>query len=489
MNPFGQIIDLTGINGIEPGKAAPGTPDNGDSKNLGIDFLQILGGKLSGDLPMMFGETAETVESEAGISDEILKGNSTELQLAGVPIELGEIESEKLSNQNILIAQKEISTVQFLNIKVDGEVNSLDKSSNIEVILPTEQNAKTENLSPAINQTILSSDKKFNDLNPNSMNSGSTQIDINKSNSEIRPAVLAEIDAELSPKNNSDIRTTNLLDKVTGSLNIKNVKLEKNSENNTTDKEPVKLSLPTKSYIKVSTVETNTSGNNSQFANSNQNMFQSNTEIVVPETEISKSEQIKLNNFEAVARMASDQSSVKIETGQLTNQPKLISNITPVLTNGSEKIEMVETKVETLPVKFVVPTEINGNNIKNNHTVMIRMEPDHLGPVRMTVSTHNDTLTARLIVDSPLARATVESNLNNLVEQLDKQGIKIESLEVSVGGGNDGSEAKENRFANASRTIQQNLKNYENSNVIDEVMTQRAQEQLYIDTSGVNCFA
>ncbi len=37
--------------------------------------------------------------------------------------------------------------------------------------------------------------------------------------------------------------------------------------------------------------------------------------------------------------------------------------------------------------------------------------------------------------------------------------------------------------------VRQNLKNYENSAAIDNVVAQRTQEHLYIETNGVNCFA
>ena len=86
------------------------------------------------------------------------------------------------------------------------------------------------------------------------------------------------------------------------------------------------------------------------------------------------------------------------------------------------------------------------------------------------------------------AKATVESNLNNLLEQLNRQGIKVDTFEVSVSGGEVGHEAKENRFAKSTGTAQ-GQKSYKNSNAMEKIMARRRQEHLYIEANGVNCFA
>lgn len=492
MNPFGQIINLSDLSGIEPQKAGLGQLNNVDPKSLGIDFLQILGGKLSGELPFVFGEDAESIGSESVIPDKLLTDKSAETAVSDLTDELVNLKSGEFVSQNDLLDPLKIGSKQFLKIKTAEALNNTYKSLDIESVLSAKLNPKAGNLNTVSNNSIVSPELKIDNLNLNNIDLASAQSSSDNSDLEIRPTVLAEIDKELTPKNSIDLKTAGLIDKVAGSLNIKNIKLEKNSENNQADKEPVKLALPTKSYIKVTSVDGNSaaSGNNKQFADARQNLFSGSTEMVSSESRVDDGEKVRLNNFEAIARVELDQKPAgQIETGRSTIQTRLISDIAPTLGNNVEKIELTETKMNVEPVKFVLPAELSGKTIKNNHTVMIRMEPDHLGPIRMTVSTYNDILTARLVVESPVARATIEANLNNLMEQLDRQGIKVDTFEVSVSGGEVGHDTKENRFAGSAGSARRNLERYKNSTAIDDVMAQRAQEHLYIEANGVNCFA
>ncbi len=490
MNPFGNIVDLTSLNGIEPGKIGLGLVNNIDPKSSGINFLQILGGKLSGELPFLFGDASTTIGSDLVDPDEILSGKlpdaiSTELSGNKTITEI-----EELIASSNLIDPNKVSSEQFLRANTAEMTNHREKLSNSMTDFSAPLNMKEEDSNLVTTRSVLTPELRINNLTLNSIELASTQLGTDESEVEIRSTVLAEIDKELRPRSNVDLKTASLIEKVAGSLNIKNIKLDKNSENNQVDKEPVKLALPTKSYIKVTTVGEHASANKKQFVETNQNLFSNNTEIISVENKTGDSDKVRFNNFEAIARVELDQKPAGIiETGQVGSQTKLISDFAPSLSNSIERIEIKETKIDLTPAKFVLPAEINGKNLKSNHTVTIRMEPDHLGPVRMTVTTHNDTLSARLIVDSPLAKATVESNLNNLVEQLDRHGIKINSFEVSVSGGAVGHEANENRFAGSKGTGRQNLKSYKNLSAIKEVMAQRAQDQLYIAANGVNCFA
>jgi len=501
MSSFAQIIDLPGLNGIESQKAGADLSNNVDPKNLGVDFSRILGAKLTGELPFIFEADTEATGQDSVISNEILSDKSVAILLSNFSNESDMAESEELTGQNNLIDPLKIGLEKLLKINTTEANGDLQKSSNVESTQATEQNSKVVNPMVASNRTVISPELKM--INPGSNNIDSVATQIANDNAEVktRSNVIAEIDKELVSKNSFDLKTASLIDKVAGSLNIKSVRLEKNSENSRTDKEPDKMALPTKSYIKVTTIDSNSktdanNANNAKNAKNEQagdnrlNLFSSSSEIVPIEGKIGKGEKTGLNNFEAIARVELDPKPVnRTESGQSAIQTKLISDMAPALTNNVEKIEMAEIKISETPAKFVLPTEINGKNIRNNHTVMIRMEPDHLGPVRMTLSTHNDILTARLVVESPVAKAVVESNLNNLVEQLDRQGIKVESFTVSVSGGEVDQNANENRFAGSAERALQNLKGYKNSNAINEVMAQRAQEHLYIEANGVNCFA
>ena len=66
---------------------------------------------------------------------------------------------------------------------------------------------------------------------------------------------------------------------------------------------------------------------------------------------------------------------------------------------------------------------------------MIKLEPEFLGPARLHLTMRQETLTARVMVDTPQAKAAVESSLSQLTDQLTKVGIKVDYIDVGVRGG------------------------------------------------------
>ena len=182
MNPFGQIIDLTAANGIEPGKIGPGLADNVDPLNPGVDFLTILGGKLSGELPLLFGEVAEAVGSELDVSGEILSDKPAEQLLLDSPEEFIGKEiikeaSEEIVSPNNLIDPIKIGSEQFLKNKAAEANNNIEKPLKADTIVSSELDLKVENLINGSNKSIVSPELKINNQNLNSNNLASAQID------------------------------------------------------------------------------------------------------------------------------------------------------------------------------------------------------------------------------------------------------------------------------------------------------------------------
>jgi hypothetical protein len=68
-------------------------------------------------------------------------------------------------------------------------------------------------------------------------------------------------------------------------------------------------------------------------------------------------------------------------------------------------------------------------------SVMLKIEPESLGPARIHLTVRHDMLTARVMVDTPLAKAAVESSLDQLADQLHRAGIGVDRLEVSLSSG------------------------------------------------------
>jgi len=91
-------------------------------------------------------------------------------------------------------------------------------------------------------------------------------------------------------------------------------------------------------------------------------------------------------------------------------------------------------KSEKSSVRLVLPNDIKSALKPDGKTVTIRIDPEHLGPAKLNLTMHSDGLRARLLVESPLVKTTVEAGLDKLVEQLHRADIKVDIIEVAVDG-------------------------------------------------------
>jgi hypothetical protein len=90
-----------------------------------------------------------------------------------------------------------------------------------------------------------------------------------------------------------------------------------------------------------------------------------------------------------------------------------------------------QTTVAT-PVKFTLPDTIHKPFASSGQTIMIKIEPDHLGPARLNLSVRDQMLTARVTVDTPAAKMAVERSLGQLTEQLSRAGIDVDRIDVML---------------------------------------------------------
>ncbi len=68
----------------------------------------------------------------------------------------------------------------------------------------------------------------------------------------------------------------------------------------------------------------------------------------------------------------------------------------------------------------------------NETTVRADLEPEALGSVRVRMRLVNDALRVRMAVDSENARATLISRSDELASMLERQGVKVQSIDVWV---------------------------------------------------------
>jgi flagellar hook-length control protein FliK len=81
-----------------------------------------------------------------------------------------------------------------------------------------------------------------------------------------------------------------------------------------------------------------------------------------------------------------------------------------------------------------IPDSPKLNSGLRHQTIMIKIEPEHLGPARLDLQLRHDIFSAKLTVETFEAKAVIEHSLHNLKEQLARADIKVEQIEINVRG-------------------------------------------------------
>jgi len=97
------------------------------------------------------------------------------------------------------------------------------------------------------------------------------------------------------------------------------------------------------------------------------------------------------------------------------------------------------------PVKLTLPETITKSFFSQGQTIMIKIEPDHLGPARLNLTLRDQMLTARVTVDTPMAKLAVESSLNQLTDHLSRAGIQVDRIDVMLSDGGTRHQFHDNR--------------------------------------------
>ncbi len=125
----------------------------------------------------------------------------------------------------------------------------------------------------------------------------------------------------------------------------------------------------------------------------------------------------------------------------LTEKLTANENFIPFETGGqqtdglSAKGDMIPRFDSATPApiaKMTLPQNLDKALRPGGQSVVIKIEPEQLGPARLHLSMQNNLLTARVTVDSVLAKTAVEFSLDQLTDQLSRAGIEVDRIEVSL---------------------------------------------------------
>lgn len=128
-------------------------------------------------------------------------------------------------------------------------------------------------------------------------------------------------------------------------------------------------------------------------------------------------------NQEGDSAMEDGEQNQTIGNVQTTVQTITTENgVQTVFTRLTEALDMVKQIVEQIRVQISPDTT----------SMEMQLNPENLGKVSLNVSAKNGVVTAQMTVENDAVKAAVESQIVQLKESLNNQGLKVEAIEVSV---------------------------------------------------------
>ncbi len=159
--------------------------------------------------------------------------------------------------------------------------------------------------------------------------------------------------------------------------------------------------------------------------------------------------------------------------------------------SGTKLTTTVENLLPAQQVKFTLPDLSAKSMLETGRSVTIKIEPDYLGPARLHLSINNDALTARVTVDSTQAKAAIEGSLDRLTDQLNKAGVTVNRIEVSLSNNGAGQQSADHQ-ANWYRPTRLPFMGLNESMVLtSQTLTPNSgqQSRQYLYARGVNVYA
>ncbi len=157
--------------------------------------------------------------------------------------------------------------------------------------------------------------------------------------------------------------------------------------------------------------------------------------------------------------------------------------------NDITKMDNVPVKSEETTVRFIAPNKLLENGRLVNQTITIKMEPEHLGTIRLTLSSINHGLIGRMVVENAAAHAIVESNIDNLFSELSDKGVKLEAFSVSVGADSEGKKSTQGRKPFRMNNRDGGNKDKNRLDAINPAIAGAVSNRMYINSNGVNWLA
>ena len=166
--------------------------------------------------------------------------------------------------------------------------------------------------------------------------------------------------------------------------------------------------------------------------NINEDVNYANSKDVEDKTVKNKESKIKITDFRGSKTFNNEFKMTEMDVkNESTEIPKFdITGTNNVIMSKAEKLQ------EQIDVLKQIAEKVDVNILEDKSEMLIKLKPDNLGKVTMQISVENGNISAKFLAESQKVKEILESNMQELKDQLAKQGMAVQEMSVSVGNDN-----------------------------------------------------
>ncbi len=318
--------------------------------------------------------------------------------------------AEIKTDEKIKLSENKITTQNSNQVENHNTANNKEKETSVKIVkdktIKVKKKTKTtkENEKTKIKKEEKNTDKKIE------KNSIRKNIIYDKTAKEIFKQKRTKHKSELPPKNKTEKGKQNY-NQIINNETTKNVVPNK------------KISVKIKKAVKSIASQKDEQKNISSGIKSEQK-------------ENTKQNDLNLNNF-------GDTQSNNHKEKEITTKKKIDSAFNRIISKEhnhktskthSAQHEMVQKNTNRIVKSVEVIKELSKFILKQKKgSLSFTIKPEHLGQLKITLETHNHIMNAHIQVENDQAKFLVEKNLNELHTQLQKNGVELNSLNISLG--------------------------------------------------------
>lgn len=408
----------------------------------------------------ILGMNAEEASAFAKISGSI-KSQFFKSAESGKAVNTGKVQDQKNVVEKNILGKSETASTGKPNIKVDTQ----NENTEISGIKPQEIKAEGSGKETSA-QTIVEKDSEK--INPGVING--KQIIQEKADAEKTQTLNKEVNAE-----DKDVKQKlNVVDE-----SKEKISAETKSNNSNAVKESIKANTQPASSVTASQAS-KTESQDAQVKNTDSTKPEINENTKAnPAVAENKNAEEKNQEKTLSDGNKNPEENKKAHDGKILNETNFDKTLDTVAKDKAAGLEKGHYADAARTVKAAEIAKEMSRHIQSreNGTLYLKIDPEHLGTVKIAVEVVDKMIRANIEVENESARKLIENNLNQLQNNLNQNGIQLNSLNISLsnfeqkqgkafnskrkssGYGEDG-DSTENTSANKEKTLGYNTYEY-----------------------------